>query len=148
MQETPRPRSRPGPSCKPTCGAGSALSSTGQSRHAFDHDDVGGAVRVVGARDGSVRTRPNGPRMQTEGKKRSPHSGRARNSMGDSRAPFRASPIVAEKTRPPGCKHQDISERTARKANRARRSFAHHEGLSYAPRLMINPVAAADSSHL
>ena len=40
------------------------------------------------------------------------------------------SPIVAEKTRPQGCKHQDISERTARKANRARRSFAHHEGLS------------------
>jgi hypothetical protein len=36
------------------------------------------------------------------GKKRSPHSGRARNSMGDSRAPFRASPIVAEKTRPQG----------------------------------------------
>ena len=31
--------------------------------------------------------------------------GRARNSMGDWRAPFRASPIVAEKTRPQGCKH-------------------------------------------
>ena len=40
----------------------------------------------------------------------------ARDSMGDSRAPFRASPIVAEKTRPQGCKPQDISERTARKA--------------------------------
>jgi hypothetical protein len=52
---------------------------------------------------GPVRTRPSGPRMQTEGKKRSPHSGRARSSVGHSRAPFRASPIVAEKTRPQGC---------------------------------------------
>src|SRR6516225_5163222 len=83
--------------------------------HAGDHDHVSGAGREVGARNGPVRTRPNGPRMQTEGKKRSPHSGRAR-ACRSSHAPFRASPIVAEKTRPQGCKPQDISERTARKA--------------------------------
>ena len=44
----------------------------GQPRDAVDYDDVGSARRVVGARDGSVRTRPNGPRMQAEGKKAKP----------------------------------------------------------------------------
>jgi hypothetical protein len=37
-----------------------------------NHDHVVGAGRVVGARDESVRTRPNGPRMQAEGKKAKP----------------------------------------------------------------------------
>jgi hypothetical protein len=64
------------------------------------------------------------------GKKRSPHSGRARNSMGDSRAPFRASPIVAEKTRPQGCSpKKPPKDRQVIKAA----SFAHHEGLSDSP---------------
>ena len=43
---------------------------------------------------------------------------------------------------------QDISEKTARKAIKQGGPFAHHEGLSYAPPFMINPVVATDSSSL
>jgi hypothetical protein len=82
------------------------------------------------------------------GKKRSPHSGRVRNSMGDSRAPFRASPIVAEKTRPQGVQAPRYLRKDGQEGHQARRSFAHHVGLSNSPRLMINLVAATDSIHL
>ena len=50
------------------------------------------------------------------GKKAKPSQRARAKSVGHSRAPFRAPPIVAEKTRPQGCKLQDISERTTRKA--------------------------------
>jgi hypothetical protein len=66
----------------------------GQPRDAVDHDDVGGAGRVVGACE----------------------------ARSDLTRALRASPIVAEKTRPQGCKPQDTSEGPPRATAAALRS--------------------------
>ena len=82
----------------------------------------------MGAHDGSVRTRPNGPRMQTEEISEALTAG-AREPVATRTRPSGPRQLLLRRRGPKGAAPRHL-RRTARPS---RRPFAHHEGLSDSP---------------